>query len=205
MVRKRNRRHTALGETVAVIIIVTAVVLYFMFRENFAAAIVGVVGVALGVAALIVGLIPLFSPPPTATAKAQTDEDKLAALVLIQAQKKRSQLIGIDIPGDATANGKYASIPGRINKPDGREMGDLHSILYFQSLSPQRLVIIGAPGAGKTVLLLELQVLLLEERYKKPDTPIPLLVSASAYDATQKWEDERAVGAPGGGVVLAVG
>lgn len=63
MARKWNRRRAALGGTIAVIVIVTAVVLYLMFRENFAAAIVGVVGVVLGVAALIVGLIPLFSPP----------------------------------------------------------------------------------------------------------------------------------------------
>ena len=120
----------------------------------------------------------------------QKVEDQLAQLALSQAQDARSALIGTDTRGDETANVKYARIPGRLREPEGRDIGDLRSILeYYQSLSPGRLVVIGAPGAGKTVLLLELQIRLLEERHKNPETPIPVLVSASVCDTTKKWDD----------------
>jgi predicted NACHT family NTPase len=105
-----------------------------------------------------------------------TDEARLAALVLRQAQQKRSRLIGTDAPGDDTANVEYAQIPGRLREADGREIGDLRTVLeYYQSLSPQRLVIIGAPGAGKTVLLLELQIRLLMRRELHPDAPVDVI------------------------------
>jgi NACHT domain-containing protein len=120
----------------------------------------------------------------------RADEDTLAELVRRQAQEKRSRLIGTHAPGDDTANVEYAQIPGRFREADGQEVGDLRTVLeYYQSLSPRRLVIIGAPGAGKTVLLLELQIRLLNERELHPDAPVPVLVSASAYAAADKWED----------------
>lgn len=119
-----------------------------------------------------------------------TDDDKLAALVLRQAQEKRSLLIGTDTPGDDTANVEYAPLPGRLNEPGGPALGDLRSVLeYYRSLSPRRLVLIGAPGAGKSVLLLELQIRLLEERASGEDGPVPVVVSASAYDTEDDWEE----------------
>jgi hypothetical protein len=59
MAGKRNRRRVV-GGTVTVIAIGTAVLLYFFFRERFAAALVGVVGLLLGAASLLVGIIPLL-------------------------------------------------------------------------------------------------------------------------------------------------
>jgi hypothetical protein len=64
MAWKRGRRRVALGGTAAAIIIGTAVLLYFFFREHFAAALVGVVGLLLGAASLLVGIVPLFSAGP---------------------------------------------------------------------------------------------------------------------------------------------
>jgi hypothetical protein len=69
MADQRNRRRATVGGTVAVIVIGTAVLLYFFVRDNFAAALVGVVGLILGAASLLVGIIPLIggggenSPP----------------------------------------------------------------------------------------------------------------------------------------------
>ena len=127
-----------------------------------------------------------FVPPP----EIQPVERKLAQVVLQQAQDARSVLIGTDRPGSETANVEYTPMPGRLREADGRDIGDLRSILeYYRSLSPPRLVIIGAPGAGKTVLLLELQIRLLMEGRKNPESPIPVLISASACDTTKKWED----------------
>ena len=66
---------------------------------------------------------------------------------------------------------------------------DLATVLeYYQSLSPRRLVILGEPGAGKTVLAMELLIALLELRQHDADVPVPILVSAAAYDSSQPWE-----------------
>ncbi|MCL2584131.1 MAG: NACHT domain-containing protein [Streptosporangiales bacterium] len=122
--------------------------------------------------------------------KIREDEERLAALVFGQAQEKRSRLIGTDVPGDDTANIEYVQGSGRLREADGRDVGNLRSILeYYQSLSPRRLVILGAPGTGKTVLLLELQIRLLEERLRHPKAPIPVFVSASCFDTAKKWKD----------------
>lgn len=61
MAKQRNRRRATVGGTVAVFVIGTAVLLYFLFRDHFAAALVGVVGLILGVASLLLGIIPLIS------------------------------------------------------------------------------------------------------------------------------------------------
>lgn len=51
--------------TVAAIVLGTAVLLYFVFREHFASALVGVAGLVIGAASLVVGVIPLFQQEPS--------------------------------------------------------------------------------------------------------------------------------------------
>ncbi|MEU3768646.1 DNA/RNA helicase domain-containing protein [Amycolatopsis keratiniphila] len=53
---------------------------------------------------------------------------------------------------------------------------------YYQTLQPQRLVITGAPGAGKTVLALELLLGLLETR--GPEHPVPVRIPATLWDSS---------------------
>jgi Cdc6-like AAA superfamily ATPase len=61
---------------------------------------------------------------------------------------------------------------GRFREVGGAGEGDLASVLeYYQSLSPGRLVVLGDPGAGKTVLALELIVRLLESHGRESDQP----------------------------------
>jgi hypothetical protein len=63
-----GRRGAALIGTIAAIVLGTALLLYFVFREHFASALVGVAGLVLGAASLVVGVIPLFQhgTPPKA-------------------------------------------------------------------------------------------------------------------------------------------
>jgi hypothetical protein len=60
---------------------------------------------------------------------------------------------------------------------------------YYRALLPQRLVIIGKPGSGKSVLALELVVRLLNERRgQRGDGPLPVRFSLS------RWDGESAIG-----------
>ena len=112
----------------------------------------------------------------------------LAKFVLIEAADLRSRLIGPGEFSDQPANVRFAKTQGRFREVGGARSGDLQSIRhYHKSLSPARLVILGEPGAGKTVLALELQVRLLEDRREDSTLPIPVLISAAAYDTRQAW------------------
>jgi hypothetical protein len=117
-------------------------------------------------------------------------EDELAALVLAQGQVTRSRLIGTDEVGDQAANVRFVKGSGRFREVGGASEGGLLSVLeYYQSLSPGRMVVLGEPGAGKTVLALELIIRLLEQRKPEEGAPVPVLVSAAAYDTTAPWDE----------------
>ena len=115
---------------------------------------------------------------------------ELARIVLAQSAVARSRLIGAGEPGDEAANVRFARGAGRFREVGGAGEGDLASVLeYYRSLSPGRLVVLGDPGMGKTVLALELIVRLLESHDREPDQPVPVLVSAAAFDTRLGWED----------------
>jgi Protein kinase domain/NACHT domain len=117
------------------------------------------------------------------------EEDELAAVVLSQAEVQRSRLIGIEEVGDEAANVRFVKRMGAFRSGGGPSEGNLASVAgYYQSLSPQRLVILGDPGTGKTVLALELLIQLLERRRADSDIPVPVLVSAAACDTSASWD-----------------
>ncbi|MBZ4017459.1 NACHT domain-containing protein, partial [Streptomyces purpurogeneiscleroticus] len=66
---------------------------------------------------------------------------------------------------------------------DGRLLGDGHDELVseFLRLRRRRLVLLGEPGAGKTVLAILLTLALLEHR-RDHDGPVPVLLSLSSWD-----------------------
>jgi NACHT domain len=116
-------------------------------------------------------------------------EDELAAVVLAQAQVARSRLIGADEPDDQAANVRFAKGSGRFREVGGANDGNLESVLeYYDSLSPRRLVVLGEPGAGKTVLVMQLLIKLLNERKHDTSKPVPVLISAAAYDTSLAWD-----------------
>jgi hypothetical protein len=115
-------------------------------------------------------------------------EKRLAAVVLAEAQVTRSRLIGAGEPGDQAANVRFIRSSRRLRQAGGNRTDDLDSVLkYYQSLSPQRLVVLGEPGAGKSVLMMELLIQLLEARTHDPLIPVPVLISAAAYEADASW------------------
>jgi hypothetical protein len=116
-------------------------------------------------------------------------EDELAKVVLDRAQVTRSRLLGTDEPGDEAANVHFIK-SRRFRAVGGESLGNLVSVReYYQSLSPGRLVLLGKPGMGKTVLALELVIQLLEQRRSDGYSPVPVLISAAAFDVSAPWED----------------
>ena len=116
---------------------------------------------------------------------------ELAKAVLRSESAQRSRLLGTDHPDTRTVDvgfrreaepGEPAGPAGP--PPDGTDDGAgsatvpgggwLSSILeYFHRVPSSRLVILGEPGAGKTVLAVELLVRLLEERARHEDSGSP--------------------------------
>jgi predicted NACHT family NTPase len=96
----------------------------------------------------------------------------------------------VAIPYTISKDVAFVKRAGRFREVGGAATGDLASVLeYYQSLSPGRLVVLGDPGAGKTVLVTELLIRLLEARRHDQDQPVPVLISASAYGAVRAWGD----------------
>ncbi|MFE7402682.1 NACHT domain-containing protein [Streptomyces sp. NPDC057557] len=104
---------------------------------------------------------------------------QLAQAVLRAETEARTQLLGgdgttIDVRFDfrpaAARNAADAAMEGRLSEV----------VNYYRRLRPGRLVITGAPGAGKTVLALELLLALLEER--RPEDPVPVRLPLASWD-----------------------
>jgi Protein kinase domain/NACHT domain len=116
-------------------------------------------------------------------------ENDLAAVVFSQAEVQRSRLIGIDEASDEAADVRFVKRTGTFRSVGGPSEGNLAKVSqYYQSLSPKRLVVLGDPGAGKTVLALELVIQLLEQRRQDREIPVPVLVSAAACDINVPWD-----------------
>jgi hypothetical protein len=112
--------------------------------------------------------------------------NNLAGVVLTQQRKRREQLLGADFQ---TINVifRHAAEPGR-NAAHAGARGSLRDIAaYYERLEPRRLVIVGTPGSGKTVLATELMIQLLNARGDRDRTPF--LVSLSTWDLSTRFAD----------------
>jgi NACHT domain len=85
--------------------------------------------------------------------------------------------------GDSPAVVAGTAIVGRVVQL--RLHGDLDEVAEkFLALPHRRLVVLGEPGAGKTVLAMLLTLSLLERRQRQPDHAVPVLLSLSSWDPT---------------------
>ena len=112
--------------------------------------------------------------------------DDLAREALRQDGELRARLLSTDVPDSRLAGAQFrvgrsgqAAKPGRTGSRS--PVRDFAKIVdYFTSEAGRRLVILGAPGAGKTVLAVTLTVGLLEQRENAPaeqrrNLPVPCL------------------------------
>jgi hypothetical protein len=142
---------------------------------------------SLAIAAIAVGIsLPTVVRPQSrlSAADVAAAADELARRVRSIEENERARLLGRDTkPIDVGF--ELVRMPSR-NALGAGPAGSLDEIRgYYDSLSPRRLVIIGKPGSGKTLLALELLLRMLEDRV--PGGPVPVRFSLS------RWPEERAL------------
>ncbi|MEV0039792.1 NACHT domain-containing protein [Streptomyces sp. NPDC050804] len=157
--------------------------------------------------ATVAPFLPAHTPPQDPMDAA----DQLAATVreqwseeVVARQLRDPRVIPLswaatDRPVAAPAETVVGPQAGRVLRMslDGRLEGDFHRAASqlaagYRQLPSGRLVVLGEPGAGKTVLALMLTLGLLADR--APRTPVPVLLSVSAWDPVSESLDDWIVG-----------
>jgi len=142
----------------------------------------------IGVASLLVSVIALRFATQ-AQHQADTDVTSVAARLAVAVGKAeteaRRQLLG---DHDRIIDVKFTFQPAPAHNASGAAAtGRLRQVVdYYRELKPRRLVITGAPGAGKTVLAVELVLRLLAGRAS--DEPVPVRLSAGLLDPGQPYQ-----------------
>ena len=84
---------------------------------------------------------------------------------------------------------RFVKGTGRFREVGGASEGELALVLqYYQSLSPARLVVVGDPGAEDPSLPWSCLSGSWSGVSRTTVRPLPVLISASAYDARLSWE-----------------
>jgi NACHT domain-containing protein len=123
-----------------------------------------------------------------AAADTDTKAKALASAVAAAEARQRAQLIG---PGAHLINVTFTHRPEPANNAHGpAPQGSLTDIVaYYQRLRPARLVITGKPGAGKTLLALELILGLLTHTDRKEGDRVPVRFSLAGWDTARPLSD----------------
>jgi hypothetical protein len=99
---------------------------------------------------------------------------ELAEAVLRAECEQRARLLGADRPDDRRVDLRFRVERGLVplQGGTGREPGRLTTIhAHYQAVDSRRLVILGEPGSGKTVLAVELLIQVLESQRTPQGTP----------------------------------
>jgi hypothetical protein len=124
--------------------------------------------------------------------------DALANLVLERESRERARLLATDAPSLIPANVRFDRRDSLVQfqQVGTGSRGDLNGVSkFYQEHTDGRLVILGNPGSGKTVLALELLVQLLEQRRgratdaERTRDRVPVRFSLPAWNADQPLLD----------------
>ncbi|MFF2959142.1 NACHT domain-containing protein [Streptomyces sp. NPDC057963] len=147
-------------------------------------------GLALGLVGLMLATAGLYQAT-LSQASQDTDTaglaDRLAGHIRKREEEARQRFLG---GSDRTINVEFAFLPSPAHHATGAApRGTLEDVAtYYRDLQLGRLVITGAPGAGKTVLALHLMLLLLADR--APGAPVPVRLSLSTFDPDRNKLDD---------------
>ncbi|MFI5553252.1 NACHT and WD40 repeat domain-containing protein [Streptomyces sp. NPDC051738] len=166
-----------------------------------------VAGLPVGLASLLMALADFFRQEPTAPDPAAYADDlarTLRAQWLEEAEARRLRDPRV-LPLAWTATAREVADESRTRAPgsvggrvvrvhlDGRLTGRFEEVTSqlargYGQLAQRRLVVIGEPGAGKTVLAMLLTLGLLDTR--APGTPVPVLLPVSSWDPLRERLDD---------------
>lgn len=166
-----------------------------------------VAGLPVGIASLLMALADFFRQEPTAPDPAVYADDlarTLRAQWLEEAEARRLRDPRV-LPLAWTATAREVADESRTRAPgavggrvvrvhlDGRLAGRFEEVTSqlargYGQLAQRRLVVIGEPGAGKTVLAMLLTLGLLDAR--APGTPVPVLLPVSSWDPLRERLDD---------------
>ncbi|HET9658326.1 MAG TPA: NACHT domain-containing protein [Kineosporiaceae bacterium] len=144
------------------------------------------VGAGVGTASLLAGLVAMVLAVRAWRWQETNTADltqRLADMVTHAEGLARQQLLGghdkpinveFELQQAPAHNATHAATRGQLQEV----------VAYYTRLRPRRMVITGAPGAGKTVLAIELILALLDPKTRKPDDPVPVRFSAASWDIT---------------------
>ncbi|MGW3850303.1 NACHT domain-containing protein [Streptomyces fagopyri] len=187
MTRSRTRRPTA----VYAVLQAVTVMLALWLSKHFQVARLSVTLVALAptVPGAYLAWVAFRDDRREAAADTDAKVKTLAAVVAAAETRQRAQLIG---PGAHRIDVAFHQRTEPANNatgaaPDGR-LTDIVS--YYQSLRPARLVITGEPGAGKTLLALDLMLGLLTHPGRTDTDPVPVRFSLADWNTDrplQEW------------------
>jgi len=184
-----KRRETFAYGAVSVLVLGAAVAIGGRTLPGAAVGDVDPLGVVIGLTALALsvwtGWLTVRSLRWQETNLAEVTE-RLAVEVLDTERTARRQLLG---DHDKTIDVRFTFHPGPTHNADGAGAeGHLEEVAdYYRRLRPRRMVITGAPGAGKTVLAMQLMLRLLETRTS--EDPVPVRLSLASWD-TDRPVDE---------------
>ncbi|MEU1853900.1 NACHT domain-containing protein [Streptomyces sp. NPDC019990] len=183
------RRRTLLFGGAVVSVVATVVYLVWQITGGgiVAADTAALLGVPISLAALLVTIQVLQSPAESEGAdNVRRWADTLARLVIEGESRMLRRQLG---PGPDLIDLTYTLHPASSRDasalPAGRLGSDLSGALpgildFYRSLRPRRLVITGAPGAGKTVLAVDLMLALIRNR--EEDDPVPVRIPVAHWD-----------------------
>jgi hypothetical protein len=148
---------------------------------------VGLLGLPVGVAALVVSVVALRKPPEGGLAElARGWASTLAGQVKEGEGSQWRQLLGDDTQRInlaftlRPAPGRAAAAPAGAGRLFDGTSAVPDVAAFYRQTRPRRLVVTGASGSGKTVLALELMLALIEERGE--DDPVPVRLSLAEWD-----------------------